>query len=281
MANHGNLQDAGAGPIPNQTPSNEQTRVGLPTGLQAGLGLAVASFVLGLISLPFAFFVIGLIPGLIGLILAIVHLHKKRLFRAMATWGLVLSCLGCLASAGLGTYYGISIYTTYKFMNVMDFGESGHMFDKFIGTESPDFTMTDIQGNETKLSELKGKRVILDFWATWCPPCRKEIPHFIELRKETEPDKLAIIGISDEDIEKLREFATEKKINYTIATAGDLPAPYSDITSIPTTFFIDSKGIIQSVFSGYHSLDALKENALAPDYQPEPNEPAIATAPGR
>ena len=280
MANHENLQEAGAGPIPNQTPSNEQTRVELPAGLQAGLGLAVASLVLGLISLPFGLFVIGFIPGLIGLILAIVHLRKKRLFRAMATWGLVLSCLGCLASAGFGTYYGISIYTAYKHMGDMDFGESG-MFDEFIGIESPDFTMTDIQGNETKLSELKGKRVILDFWATWCPPCKKEIPHFIELRKEIESDKLAIIGISDEDIAMLREFSAEKKINYTIATADDLPAPYSDIVSIPTTFFIDSKGIIQNVLTGYHSFDALKETALASDYEFEPNELVIPTAPGR
>jgi len=278
MANQENIQDVGVGPIPNQTPSNEQTRVGLPVGFQAGLGLAVASLVLGLISLPFGLFVIGFIPGLIGLILAIVHLHKKRLFRAMATWGLVLSILGCLGSAGFGVYYGISIYTAYKLIGNMNRGES-HMFEEFIGTESADFKMTDIQGNEIKLSDLKGKRVILDFWATWCPPCKKEIPHFIELRKETSPDKLAIIGISDEGIEKLREFATEKKTNYTIATADNLPAPYSDIVSIPTTFFIDSKGIIQSVLAGYHSFDALKENALAPDYQPEPNEPAIATAP--
>jgi peroxiredoxin len=277
MANHENIQNVGAGPIPNQIPPNEQNSFELPMGFQAGLGLAVASLVLSLTSLPFAFFVIGLIPGLIGLILAIVHLHKKRLFRAMATWGLVLSILGCLASAGFGTYYGISIYAAYKLMGDMDFGES-HMFEEFIGTESPDFTMTDIQGNTTKLSELKGKRIILDFWATWCPPCKKEIPHFIDLRKETDPDKLVIIGISDEDIEMVREFATEKKINYTIATADDLPAPYSDIVSIPTTFFIDSKCIIQSVLTGYHSFDVLKENALAPDYQPDPNEPAIVTA---
>ena len=280
MANHENLQEAGAGPIPNQTHSNEQPRIELPTGFQAGLSLAVTSLVLGLISLPFGLFVIGFIPGLIGLILAIVHLRKKRLFRAMATWGLVLSCLGCLASAGIGVYYGISIYTAYKLMGDMDFGESP-MFDEFIGIESPDFTMTDIQGNTTKLSELKGKRIILDFWATWCPPCKKEIPHFIDLRKETDPDKLVIIGISDEDIEMVREFATEKKINYTIATADDLPAPYSDIVSIPTTFFIDSKGIIQNVLTGYHSFDALKETALASDYEFEPNELAIPTAPGR
>jgi peroxiredoxin len=280
MANHENIQNVGAGPIPNQIPSNEQNRIELPTGFQAGLGLAVASFVLGLISLPFALFVIGFILGLIGLILAIVHLRRRRFFRAMATWGLVLSGLGCLASAGFGVYYGISIYAAYKLMSDMD-SRGTEKFSEFIGTESTDFTMTDIQGNAIKLSELRGRRVILDFWATWCPPCKKEIPHFIELRKEVESDKLAIIGISDEDTGTLRKFSDENQINYTIATADDLPAPYSDIVSIPTTFFIDSKGIIQSVFTGYHPFDVLKENALAPDYQPEPNEPAVVTAPGR
>jgi peroxiredoxin len=280
MANHENIQNVGAGPIPNQIPPNEQNSFELPTGFQAGLGLAVASFVLGLISLPFALFVIGFILGLIGLILAIVHLRRRRFFRAMATWGLVLSGLGCLASAGFGVYYGISIYAAYKLMSDMD-SRGTEKFSEFIGTESTDFTMTDIQGNAIKLSELRGRRVILDFWATWCPPCKKEIPHFIELRKEVESDKLAIIGISDEDTGTLRKFSDENQINYTIATADDLPAPYSDIVSIPTTFFIDSKGIIQSVFTGYHPFDVLKENALAPDYQPEPNEPAVVTAPGR
>lgn len=257
----------------NRLSATEPPAIKLPPGLQAGIGLAVASLVLGLISLPLSLFVIGVAPGLVGLIVAIVHLHKRCMFRAMVVWGLALSIVGVLAGTGFGLFYGISIYQTYKMMDELSSDKSDLIFRRFIGTESPDFTMTDVEGNEIKLSSLKGRRVVLNFWATWCPPCRLEIPSLIDLRNEVNPDELAIIGISDEDKQKLLDFVVKHNTNYTIAIApDDLPSPYSHITSIPTTFFLDSRGIIQDVLSGLHSFEEIKEKALAPDYKADPNE---------
>jgi len=152
------------------------------------------------------------------------------------------------------------------------------LYREWLGKPSPDLTVTDINGNEIKLSDLKGKRVILDFWATWCPPCKKEIPHFVKMRNEIDPNKLVIIGISSESAEVLKKFAAENKINYPIVSAVDLPAPYDKIMSIPTTFFIDRSGIIQEVLNGYHDFEMLHENALLPDYI-EPNIPDLLPQP--
>ena len=82
---------------------------------------------------------------------------------------------------------------------------------------------------------------------------------------EFSDDQLAIVGISNEDKEVLTKFVEEKGVNYPIASADDLPAPYSDVRSIPTTFFIDAGGVIQAVVEGYHDYDALKAAAFAED----------------
>lgn len=253
--------------IPQQNPyANPNLRpvwqepVKLPPGLEAGIGLAVACFVLGLVSLLMSLFVVGIGAGLIGFILAVVHLGKRLPLKAMAATGLVLSILGVIAGTGFGVLYGISIYKTREMMQEMQ----SQQFEDYIGNTAPDINLTDLEGNKIVLSELQGKRVVLDFWATWCPPCRKEIPHFIELRSTSGPDELVIIGISSESVEVIKAFAEKQKINYPLVSMSDdkLPEPYSEIVSIPTTFFIDENGIIENVLTGYHSLEELKENAL-------------------
>jgi peroxiredoxin len=262
-----------------QQQSDRQPAIYLPKGFDAALGLAAASLVLGVLSLSLSIFVIGAGAGLLGLIPAIIHLHKKRPLRALAWWGLALSVLGLLVGTGFGLFYAFSIHETYSELDKLTSDESNLILEKFIGAEAPDFTMTDIEGNEITLSSLKGRRVILNFWATWCPPCRMEIPYLIDLRKEVHPDELAIIGISNEDKQDLLEFAIDKNINYTIAIADDLPAPYNFISAIPTTFFIDRQGIIQDVMDGLHTFEELKEKALAPDYTTDSNESNLSAEP--
>lgn len=238
------------------------------------MGLAIASLVLGILAFLSSFLVVGALLGLLGLILGTVHVMRRQGRNAMAWTGVVLSVLSLVIGAGFGVIY-------FKAVNSPEFKEAFEAamkgaapgmndFEDWKGVAAPDFSVTTLDGKTIQLSELKGKRVIVDFWATWCPPCVKEIPHFIKLSSETPADQLVIVGISSEDEDTLKPFVKKKGINYPIASADDLAAPYSDVSSIPTTFFIDRKGIIQDVLVGYHDFENLKEHALAEDFAGEP-----------
>ncbi len=143
----------------------------------------------------------------------------------------------------------------------------GPAYTSWIGRTAPEFTLTDISGKKHKLSEYRGKDVMLVFWATWCTPCIIEIPHLIELRETTSEDKLAILAISytsvmpPNTIDKIRDFVRQnKKINYTIlpADAADMPAPYNQVNAIPCSFFIDPQGKIKIATEGLISLGEVK-----------------------
>lgn len=122
-------------------------------------------------------------------------------------------------------------------------------FSQWFGTDAPDFTVTDIDGNKHSISDYRGKNLIVIFWATWCPPCRAEIPHLIELRNQESQENLAMLAISSEDADKVRDFAKAQKLNYTVATLGNsyLPRPFAEVRAIPTSFFIDPDGKIKTV----------------------------------
>lgn len=140
--------------------------------------------------------------------------------------------------------------------------ETSPEFADWKGKPAPDFTVQTLDGKELKLSGLKGKRVVLDFWATWCPPCKKEIPHFNQLAKEVPDDQLVIVGISNEPAAELRKFQLSQKVTYPLASAKLDQPPYSKITGIPTTFFLSAEGVIEQVFVGYHDFEELKAAAL-------------------
>jgi peroxiredoxin len=228
--------------------------------MQAGIGLAVASLVLGLVSLPLSVIVIGAAAGLAGLIVAVIHLCRGLPFRAMAVWGLVLSIAGTVLGAGFILYYMVQMRGFYSMMEE----EQYTAFEQYIGRPAPELEVKDLEGNPVKLSELRGRRVVLVFWATWCPPCREEVPHLVKLRETVPPSKLAVIGISSEPPAVIEPFAEKHKINYTLASAEDrdLEEPYGSVTSIPTTFFIDKEGVIQDVVLGSRSFEHLKAAAL-------------------
>ena len=116
-----------------------------------------------------------------------------------------------------------------------------------------DFTVTTLDGRNMSLSDFSGKVVILDFWATWCPPCRAEIPMFVELYRDYRNKGLEILGVSVDQggPAGVRRFASDNKINFNVAMANNrIVNTYGPIRSIPTTFVLDKKGRIRQKFIG-------------------------------
>lgn len=256
-------------PTPRKKPGTEGIAPGVPSAEadERHTGLAIASLVLGILGILTSILVIGGVLALVGLILGAIDLARKNARKAVAGWGVGLSIVAVLISilCGIGyfAFYGLVRQSVGE---AWDLDVSGPNAEEWSGVMAPDFTVTTLDGDTLTLSELRGKRVIVDFWATWCGPCVMEIPHFVQLAKEIPSDDLVIIGISDEDPEDLRLFARGNEINYAIASAELDDRPYSEIVSIPTTFFIDRKGVIQEILEGYHDYDSLKSYATASDY---------------
>ncbi len=130
-------------------------------------------------------------------------------------------------------------------------------FPAWSGKPAPDFAVTDVEGTEHNLSDYRGRNVVLVFWATWCPACKAEIPHLIELRKEFADSELTILAMSNESGRHLKQFSEAEGINYSVASLGEttLPQPYADVRSIPTSFFIDKNGTIRLAAVGLVSLE--------------------------
>lgn len=119
--------------------------------------------------------------------------------------------------------------------------------------KAPDFSLQDVNGKTVRLSDYSGKVIILNFFATWCPPCREEIPDFIELVNTTDKERFVIIGISVEkgDEGTVRKFVAAKKVNYPVLVDDGLVSKtYGSISSIPTTFIIDRNGNITEKIIG-------------------------------
>ena len=117
---------------------------------------------------------------------------------------------------------------------------------------APDISLRDINGNTVSLSDFKGKVIILDFFATWCPPCRQEIPDFIALQKQYGDREFAMVGVSLTPANDVKPFAEKLGVNYTILVAdAKSQAAYGPIRSIPTTFIIDKEFNIAKKYIGY------------------------------
>lgn len=117
---------------------------------------------------------------------------------------------------------------------------------------APDWRLAGLDGKTVKLSDFKGKVVVLNFWATWCPPCRKEIPDLIALQKKYGKD-LVVVGVSlDENgLAAVKSFVAKNGINYPVVMGDqETASAYGGITAIPTTFVIDRAGNIVGRIDG-------------------------------
>lgn len=124
--------------------------------------------------------------------------------------------------------------------------------------QAPDFALKDGNGKTVHLSDYRGKVVLLDFWATWCGPCRIEIPWFKEFERTHKDKGFSVLGIAmdDDGWNAVKPFAAELGINYRIVLGDDTTAElYGGIGSLPTTFLIDRDGKIASVHVGLSGKD--------------------------
>jgi peroxiredoxin len=141
---------------------------------------------------------------------------------------------------------------------------AGHM--DAAKSAAPDFKLKDLAGKEVRLSDFKGKVVMVNFWATWCPPCVLEVPSFVKLRNLYHARGLEIIGISLDggETEAVAGFAKKLKINYPIVMGtNDTVVAYGPMSGIPVTIIIDREGRIQSRLKGMMSFEKI-EGAVKP-----------------
>ncbi|MGA3006624.1 MAG: TlpA disulfide reductase family protein [Opitutaceae bacterium] len=113
---------------------------------------------------------------------------------------------------------------------------------------APEWTLNDASGKPVSFSQFKGKVIVLDFWATWCPPCRSEIPGYVKLQDKYKDQGLVIIGVSvDQDgPDVVKKFMADFHVNYPIVMADDkIIQAFGGVEGIPTTFIIDRAGKIR------------------------------------
>ena len=148
-----------------------------------------------------------------------------------------------------------------------------HMTSPLVGKAAPAFTLTTPQGEKVSLASYKGKAVQINFWATWCAPCKIETPWLVELEKQYAPKGFEILAVSVDDLDKddkkemakdiagIIKGAKDLHIDYPVLIDGDsIAKPYGDVDVYPTSFFIDRSGTIVAASFGLTSKDDLEDN---------------------
>lgn len=138
---------------------------------------------------------------------------------------------------------------------------------------APDFTLEDLSGRKVSLTSYRGKAVLINFWATWCGPCKIETPWLVDLRNQYAPQGFEILAVSEDDLDlgdkqKLSEekqeiahFAQQMHMPYPVLLDGDvISKPYGGLDSLPTSFFVDRNGNVVAAQVGLTSKDEIEGN---------------------
>jgi peroxiredoxin len=144
---------------------------------------------------------------------------------------------------------------------------------------APDFALKDSTGKTVKMSDYRGKVVLLNFWATWCGPCKIEIPWFMDFEQTYKDKNFAVLGVSlDEDgWEAVKPYIEEKKINYRVVIGTEQVAQlYGDVDSLPTSFMIDRQGRVAAVHVGLVSKSDYEHDIVNLLAAPQPDRGGIA-----
>ncbi len=173
----------------------------------------------------------------------------------MMQWQVISIAVVIAVCAGMGGYL-LQTKTATSATNPVEVTNSHVTLpESVIGTSAPPFQLADVDGQRRSISEWQGKVIAVNFWATWCPPCRDEIPHFVDLQKDYGEQGLQFIGVALQTADEIRGFIQEYAVNYpslvgrddVIATAKSLG---NDIGALPYTVIIGRDGIIRFTKQG-------------------------------
>lgn len=129
--------------------------------------------------------------------------------------------------------------------------------------KAPDFTLRDAEGRQVRLADYRGKVVLLNFWATWCGPCRVEIPWFIDFEKQYKDRGFAVLGVSmdEEGWEAVRPYLDRMRVNYRVLMGDSMVSDlYGGVDSLPTSFMIDRDGRVARVHIGLVSRSEYQDD---------------------
>lgn len=128
-----------------------------------------------------------------------------------------------------------------------------------IGMKAPDFELKNLEGDTVKLSDYTGKKVILNFWATWCPPCKAEIPDFQRYYTEA-GDEVQILAVNIDPQNDVKKFVTDTKVTFPVLLdEKDSVNRLYKILTIPTTYFIDEEGIVRNKYLSVMSIETIRD----------------------
>lgn len=134
-----------------------------------------------------------------------------------------------------------------------------------LNKQAPDFTRQDLNGHAVHLAGLRGKVVLLNFWATWCAPCQVEMPTFSAWQRQYGPRGLEIVGVSmDDSAASARRVVERLKVDYPVAMGdAQLGMRYNGVLGLPLTFLIDRNGVIRARFQGVTNAKAIEKQVQA------------------
>lgn len=150
-------------------------------------------------------------------------------------------------------------------------GDEPQFLNPLQGKPAPNFTLDDLTGKKVSLADYKGKALLINFWATWCAPCKIETPWMVELRNQYAPQGFEILAVSMDDLDRddpaklsdekkdIARFVQQMKMPYPVLIGGDsISKPYGGLDDLPTSFFVDRNGTVIDTQLGLTSKDDIE-----------------------